>query len=143
MKKELKVELETEIKAGSNVVWDALVNPEKVKIYLFGTDLVSEWKIGGRITFQGEYQGIKYVDGGIIKDLDNEKKLSYTYWSSMSGLEDIEENYSLVTFELEGDSNRCRLKVRQEGFASDEARNHGQNGWEAALNLIKEISEKN
>ena len=34
-------------------VWDALVNPEKIKQYLFGTNTISDWKVGSRISYKG------------------------------------------------------------------------------------------
>ena len=30
-------------------VWEALVTPETIKQYMFGTDVVSDWKEGGPI----------------------------------------------------------------------------------------------
>jgi uncharacterized protein YndB with AHSA1/START domain len=27
-------------------VWDALVNPSKTKVYMFGCETISDWKIG-------------------------------------------------------------------------------------------------
>jgi len=31
-------------------VWDALVNPELIKHYLFGTEAISDWEVGSPIT---------------------------------------------------------------------------------------------
>lgn len=35
-----------EIQATPEAVWDALVNPEKTKIYMFGCATVSDWQEG-------------------------------------------------------------------------------------------------
>ena len=35
---------EVQINAPAAEVWDALVNPEKIKQYMFGTDVVTSWK---------------------------------------------------------------------------------------------------
>jgi len=37
------------IKAPSTRVWDALVTPAAVKQYMFGTNVVSDWKEGSAI----------------------------------------------------------------------------------------------
>ncbi len=34
-----------------------MTNPEKIKIYLFGTETGTDWKIGSSIIFKGEYDG--------------------------------------------------------------------------------------
>ena len=86
------------INANAAAVWYALVNPHKIKQYLFGTDTISEWKEGSRITDKGIWQGKEYEDGGIILKLVPEKTFQSTYWSSMPGTEDKPENYATVTY---------------------------------------------
>lgn len=57
MNKELTVKTSIEINADKAKVWDALTNPEKIKVYLFGTETLTDWKTGSEIIFQDEYQG--------------------------------------------------------------------------------------
>jgi uncharacterized protein YndB with AHSA1/START domain len=38
-------------------VWEALVHPDLIKQYLFGTTVVSDWKEGSPITWKGKWQG--------------------------------------------------------------------------------------
>ncbi|MBS1193689.1 MAG: hypothetical protein H6R28_89, partial [Methanomicrobiales archaeon] len=45
------------IRAPVSRVWDALVSPALIKQYMFGTDAVSDWKVGSPITWNGEWQG--------------------------------------------------------------------------------------
>jgi len=40
-------------------VWDALTNPDVIKQYMFGTNVVSDWREGSPIVWQGEWQGRK------------------------------------------------------------------------------------
>ncbi|MBC7885478.1 MAG: SRPBCC domain-containing protein [Saprospiraceae bacterium] len=54
MSTHFKTKYQTIIKASVAKVWDALTNPEVVKQYFFGTDLVTDWKVGSPIIFQGE-----------------------------------------------------------------------------------------
>ena len=43
-------------------VWDALTNPAKVKQYMHGTNLSTDWKVGSPIAWKGEWKGQSYVD---------------------------------------------------------------------------------
>lgn len=46
-------------------VWDALVTPEIIKRYFFGTTVVSDWKEGSSIIWKGEWEGKTYQDKGV------------------------------------------------------------------------------
>lgn len=110
MNRNLKVTKSIEINTSSETVWDALTNPEKIKVYLFGTETITDWKIGSPIIFQGEYDGHKYKDkGNVLLKIPNET-LRYNYWSGFSGLEDKPDNYSIVTYHINKISeNQVRL----------------------------------
>ena len=82
-------------------VWHALTDPEQIKKYLFGTETVTDWKAGSPITFSGEWEGKAYQDKGTILEIEKEKILKYSYWSSFSGTEDKPENYANVTYRVE------------------------------------------
>ena len=58
-----------EIQATPEAVWDALVNPEKTKIYMFGCATVSDWQEGSTLLWQGSYEGkeMVFVKGFIIR----------------------------------------------------------------------------
>ncbi len=141
MNRNLKMNQKILIRSSREEVWDALVNPEKIKKYLFGTDTRSEWKTGSEIVFTGEYQGMKYCDKGVIRELVPLEKFSYTYWSSFSGTDDKPENYSLVTFVLADFGEGTSLSVSQEGFKDLDARQHSVNSWDMVLQSLKEVAE--
>jgi hypothetical protein len=50
------------IQAPISKVWDALVNPEVIKRYMFGTTVTSHWVTGSPITWKGEWKGKAYED---------------------------------------------------------------------------------
>ena len=50
------------INAGRSEAWEALVNPEAIRQYMFGTNVVTEWKVGHPIFWQGEWEGKTYKD---------------------------------------------------------------------------------
>ncbi len=86
------------INASSKKVWEALTNPKLIKQYLFGTDTITDWKKGSQIKWKGVWEGKEYEDKGEVIEAIPEKMLRYTYWSSMSGLEDKKENYVTVSY---------------------------------------------
>jgi uncharacterized protein YndB with AHSA1/START domain len=73
------------INAPAAKVWEALTNPEMVKQWLFGTEMsVTDWKVGGKISYKGEWEGKAYEDSGVIQEIEPGKKLVSTYWSGMA-----------------------------------------------------------
>jgi len=133
MKKDLSVRKTVKINVNASKVWDAITNPKMIKKYLFGTQVITSWKIDSEIIFQGNWEGKKFRDKGIIKKMEIEKLFQYTYWSVFSGLEDKEENYSLVTFELSGDDKITKLTVSQKGFTNKSSQEHSDKGWSIVL----------
>ncbi len=45
------------IKAPVEKVWDALTKPELVKQWQYGSDLITNWKVGNDIRFRTEWEG--------------------------------------------------------------------------------------
>lgn len=54
-------------------VWNALIDPEVIKIYLYGTQTISDWKEGSSILFTGVWEGKAYEDRGTILKLERKK----------------------------------------------------------------------
>src|SRR5258708_7550018 len=102
------------INAPASKVWEALTNPDMVKQYLFGTNVKSDWKKGSTITYSGEWEGKAYEDKGIILEIEPEKYLLSTYWSSMSGTTDSPENYQKVGYRLTPEGEGTKLTITQE-----------------------------
>ena len=117
-------------------VWDALVNPKTIKQYMFGTDVVSEWKKGGSITWKGEFQGKKYEDKGTILEIERERKLRYTHASNLSPGEE-----HTVTVELTPRGKQTVVSLSQDNNATEEARQHSEKNWEMMLEGLKKIVE--
>lgn len=141
MNKDLLVRKTVKIDVNISKVWNALTNPKVIKQYLFGAKVTSDWKVGNEIVFQGNWEGKKFRDKGIIEKFEIEKLFQYTYWSMFSDLEDKKENYSLITFELSGDDKTTKLIVSQQGFVDKAAQEHSAKGWSIVLHNIKELLE--
>jgi uncharacterized protein YndB with AHSA1/START domain len=149
MNQPLQVRNTIMIDAPAPKVWDALVNPEKTRIYMFGCETVSDWRPGSALLWQGNFEGVDLVAvKGFIKEIQPDKFLAYTVFDPNIGMEDIPENYLLVTYELSARDKQTLLTVTQSGFekAADgerrykEASNSGD-GWNPILVAIKKLVE--
>src|SRR5689334_12733681 len=133
---------ETTIHAPVSKVWDALTNPTLIKEYLFGTNVTTDWKVGSPITYKGEWQGKAYEDKGRIVQVEPEKLLVSTFWSALSGLPDVPENYQTVRYELSPNGNQTKLTLTQDNNATQEAADHSSENWRMVLNGLKNLLEK-
>ena len=141
MNRELNFTTNLLIQAKPAEVWFALTDRETIKKYFFGTEAISEWKVGSTLIFQGEWEGKSYQDKGNILAADPGKLLQYNYWSGFSGMEDAIENYSIVTYKLEPKGNSTSVTLTQDGFANKEALSHAEGGWTMVLDNLKKLLE--
>jgi uncharacterized protein YndB with AHSA1/START domain len=132
----------TLVSAPAAKVWDALVDPGAIKQYMFGTIVTTEWREGGPISWQGEWQGRAYEDKGIVLQVRPERTLQYTHFSPQSGLPDTPENYHTVTVDLLPEGSQTRVSLRQDHNANDQARQHSQKTWEMMLAGLKKYVER-
>lgn len=142
MKNKYVAEVAKVIDAPASEVWDALTNPEKIKKYFFGTEVISDWKTGSSLQFKGEWEGKEYLDKGTILKSEKEKIFQYDYLSSFSGLEDKPENYAIVTYELQSENGKTKLIITQHNNATEESKKHSEENWNYILNSLKELVEK-
>jgi uncharacterized protein YndB with AHSA1/START domain len=142
VKKGLTAKTSITIHAPAAKVWEALTKPELIKQYLFGTEAISDWKVGRSIAYKGVWEGKSYEDKGRILQLVPERLLQSTYWSSMGGLEDKPENYATVTYELEAKDNNTQLTVSVDNIATEKERDHTEKNWGMVLETMKKLLEK-
>ena len=131
------------IRAPVSRVWDALVSPALIKQYMFGTDAVSDWKVGSPITWSGEWQGRAYEDRGTILWIEKDHLLEYSHFSPLSGKPDVPENYHTVTVELSGHGTETTVSLSQDNNESEEAREHSEKNWRMMLEGLKRLLEEN
>ena len=123
-------------------VWDALTNPKLVRQYLYGAEIVSDWKKSSPIIFKGEWQGKHYEDKGIILEIETGRKLKVTHYSPLSGLPDVPENYHVVTYSISGAGTKTTLAITQENNKDQAEVNESEKTWNTILNSIKKLLEQ-
>ena len=131
---------QTIIKATIDKVWEALTNPEMVKQYFFGSNQETNWNVGSKVLWTGEYEGTTYVDKGVVLEYFPNKKLSYSYLSSWSGLDDKPENYLLVSYEVTQTESGTELIIKQSNYDEEKAKHSAEN-WEIVVDGLKKLIE--
>jgi uncharacterized protein YndB with AHSA1/START domain len=142
MKTDILNKVDITIDAPIKKVWDALTKPEIIKQYFFNTNTKSDWKVGSAITFSGEWEGKTYQDKGTILAFEPPKLLRYDYWSSMSGIQDLSENYVTITFKLSEQNGKTHLTITQDNIPDEKTREHSEANWRMVLENLKKLLEK-
>jgi len=123
-------------------VWNALTNPEVIKRYMFGTNVISSWKEGSPIVWKGEWEGKRYEDRGTILKLRLNRLIEYSHFSPLSGKMDLPENYHTVSVELMSDGAKTVVSLSQDNNESEQAREHSEKNWKMMLDALKKLLEK-
>jgi len=141
MDKDLVAKASISINASSDKVWNALTSPKAIKQYMFGTNVISDWREGSLIVWKGEWQGKSYEDKGVILQLKPGHTIQYSHFSPLSGLPDKPENYHTVTVELSANGNQTHVSLAQNRNANQEERAHSEENWGMMLAALKKYLE--
>jgi len=141
MKNTFTARASTKINAPASKVWEALIQPDLIKQYLFGTEVTTDWKVGSPITYKGIWKGKPYEDKGKILQVEPGKLLVSTFWSALSGLPDIPENYNTIRYELSAEDGGTRLSIIQDNNATQQDADHSAQNWQMVLDSLKKLLE--
>ena len=131
-----------EIDAPPEKVWRALTDPQLIKKYMFGSEVRTDWKPGSPITWQGEFEGRKYMDKGEILAVEPGRRLEITHFSPLTGQEDRPENYHKVSYELQQTDGGTSLRLTQDNSSSAEEAEHSAATWQMMLDGLKKVAEQ-
>lgn len=141
MNKTYLAKVSISIDAPREKVWEALTKPELIKQYLFGTEVTTDWQVGSPITYKGIWEGKVYEDKGVVLENEPGKRLVSTFWSSLSGVPDLPENYQTVRYELASENGGTRLNLTQDNNDSEESAKHSEQNWKMVLEGLKKLLE--
>lgn len=122
--------------------WDALVNPAVIKRYMFGSTVVSTWKVGDPIIWRGSWKDMPYEDKGRVLEVDAPRLLRVTHFSPLSGKPDVPENYHTLTYELTERGPWTVVRLSQDNNPNEEARSHSEKNWHTMLEALKKTLEE-
>jgi len=141
MRESLPATAEITIEGSVSEVWDALINPDKIKRYMFGAEAVSDWKVGSPIVWKGEWKGKPFQDKGRILEIQQGKRLRYSHFSPLSGEPDRPESYHTVTIQVEGVDGHVHVDLSQDNAGSEKGREESSRNWSMMLQGLKTTVE--
>jgi uncharacterized protein YndB with AHSA1/START domain len=129
----------TYIETTPEKLWDALTKSDFTRLYWFGTEVRSDWKVGS--PFALVTNGAT-TDSGEILEADRPRLLSYTF-KHVRDPEMSKERASKVVFTLEPFGKLVKLTLTHEDFVAGSLLLDGiSKGWPAILSALKSLLEK-
>lgn len=124
-------------------VWEMLTVPEKIGQWMMDTpvQVASDWQVGSPLVFTGDLHGIPFENKGVILQLEPEKLLAYTHWSSLSERPDEPGQYGIITFRLTSTAKGTVLDFSQTNTGKYATDRHVNYYWGTVLVLIKRLCE--
>jgi uncharacterized protein YndB with AHSA1/START domain len=129
------------IKAPIKNVWDAITKPELVKQWQYGSDLITDWKVGSNIRFSTEWQGKIFEQWGKILDVQPNSIIKYSLFAPRPGLEDKPENYFVMSYVLTNENKHIKLEIMQEDNRPGAVQKDPQGGENPLLAALKTLAE--
>jgi uncharacterized protein YndB with AHSA1/START domain len=141
MTEQLTATSSTVIDAAPTRVWAALMDPDLASQAFFGSKVDTDWQVGSKVTFSGEWQGRSFEDTGEVLRAEPGHLLEFTHFSPLTGQPDVPENYHHITIELTPRDGGTEVALRQTNAASEEERKHSEDNWAQFLASLKRVSE--
>lgn len=120
-------------------VWHALTDPGEIKQYFLGTNVVTDWQVGGDIFWRGEWQGKTYEDRGQVLEFEPLKRLKVSHYSPLTGLPDVPENYHTVTWTLDPAPDGTTVTIRQGNNRSEGEIAESEKVWQTVLDGLEQF----
>jgi len=123
-------------------VWDTVTKPELVKQWQYGSDLLTDWSLGGSIVFHSEWEGVVYEQWGKVLEFDPCHFLTYSLFAPRPDLEDKPENYFTMSYMLstEGDDTLLTIEQNDNRPGAEEAQETDDAG-QSVLTALKQLAE--
>jgi len=123
-------------------VWDTVTRPELVKQWQYGSDLLTDWSIGGKIAFHSEWESNVYEQWGTVLEFKPCQSLRYSLFAPRPGLEDRPENYFTMSYILSGEGEGTLLTIERNDNRPDAEENQEADAdGQAVLSMLKQLAE--
>lgn len=131
------------INASIQKVWDTITKPEKVKLWQFGSDLITTWEVGTKIEFITEWEGTIFKQWGKVLEIESNNLLKYNLFAPRPDLEDKPENYFIMSYVLTSENLQTKLEIIQEDNRPNAVQEEPQGEENPILKSLKDIAETN
>jgi uncharacterized protein YndB with AHSA1/START domain len=129
------------INAPINKVWKTVTEPEIVKLWQFGSDLITTWKVGSEIKFVTEWEGQIFEQWGKIIEVRENELLKYSLFAPRPDLEDKPENYFVMSYVLTEENGNTELEIIQEDNRPNAIQEEQQGEENPILKSLKDLAE--
>jgi len=131
------------INATKQKVWDVLTIPESVKLWQYGSNLLTSWKVGDKIEFVTEWDGKIFKQWGKVLKYNPTDNLSYNLFAPRPGVEDKPENYFVMSYILTDLNGQTKLEIIQEDNRPNAVQEEPQGEENVILLGLKKLAESN
>jgi uncharacterized protein YndB with AHSA1/START domain len=122
-------------------VWAALTDPQIVKQWQYGSDLITDWEVGSDIRFRAEWEGKVFEQWGKVLEIVPHKILKYSLFAPRPNLEDKPENYFTMAHILTKEGGKIKLEIIQEDNRKGAVQTDPQGEENPILKNLKSIVE--
>lgn len=129
------------LNASLDKVWETLTSPEKVKLWQFGSDLITTWEVGSNIEFITEWEGQIFKQWGKVLEIKPNELLKYSLFAPRPDLEDKPENYFVMNYVLTSENGKTKLEIIQEDNRPNAVQEEPQGEENPVLKSLKELAE--
>jgi uncharacterized protein YndB with AHSA1/START domain len=129
------------INASLQKVWDILTKPEFVKQWQYGSELMTDWKVGSNIRFKTEWEGKIFEQWGTVLEMRTNQLIKYNLFAPRPDLEDKPENYFVMSYVLTEDKGHTKLEIIQEDNRPGAIQEEPQGEENSILHGLKQIAE--
>ena len=129
------------INAPRQKVWDTVTNAELVKLWQYGSDLLTSWEIGSDIRFRTEWEDKVYEQWGKVLEVRPNEIVKYSLFAPRPDLEDKPENYFIMSYVLIDDNGQTKLEIIQEDSRPNAVQEEPQGEENPVLKSLKDIAE--
>lgn len=129
------------LNASVDKVWESLTNPAKVKLWQYGSDLITTWQVGSSIEFITEWNGQIFKQWGEILEIKPNELLKYSLFAPRPDLEDKSENYFVMYYVLTNENGQTKLEIIQEDNRPNAVQEEPQGEENPILQSLKKSVE--
>ena len=130
-----------QINASKRKVWDTVTKPEFVKLWQYGSDLLTSWEIGSEIKFKTEWEDKIFEQWGKVLEFQPTEIVKYSLFAPRPGLEDTPENYFIMSYVLTEVDGQTKMEIIQEDNRSNAVQQEPQGEENPVLKSLKELAE--
>ena len=122
-----------------DTAWSALIDPAKVRQYMFGAQVESSGIVGGPISYRYEWEGKVFFDRGTITALEPPRLLAMTVARETDSGHAVPDGHNTLAFEVRPEGNGCRVLIRQGNNPSQELADRSKQNWDVVLGQLGEF----